>query len=130
MDFNTALAIDYAEKESGGKQTERTAFPDYPDQNASKLAFSQWYAKTRDDLIKAGFGCMIRNETPRDCLDLVDRQLLPVPTDAAAAVTVGMKNADITHQNTVNASKRRTIVNEYKTRMAAQLLQTMRKNAG
>jgi hypothetical protein len=63
MDFNTALAIDYAEKDGGGKQTERTAFPDFPDQNASKLAFSQWYSKTRDDLIKAGFGCM--PQTPR-----------------------------------------------------------------
>ena len=112
-----------------GKEAKAAAFPVYPDHNASKLDRQAWFQKFRSDLIAAGFGCLLRKETPREAIKLVDRAMLPVPADPAAKAAVDIKNDEIKHMNTINAIERLAIENEYCTRMASKLSDALTPNA-
>ena len=111
------------------KTTVDSAFPEYPDQNATKLQLVAWHMKFKSDLIASGFGSLLRNETPREALRLVDRPLLTVPADGVGKVTAEAENAKIVHQNEVNAAERFAILTEYKTRLASKLRNAMYNKA-
>ena len=123
-----AFSFDTAESVAG-YNSKSAAFPVYPDHNASKLDKAAWFQKFRSDLVAAGFGCLLRKETPREAIKLVDRALLTVPADEAAAAAVNIKNEEIKHQNIVNAVERLAITNEYCTRMASKLSDALTPNS-
>ena len=122
--LDVALSIDAAADNSVNSAS--SAFPEHPDANATKLQLVAWTSKFQNDLTNAGFGCMLRKEPPRETLKLVDRALLTVPSDQALRTQIEMKNEDIRHQNAINEAERISIVNEYKTRMAAKIDKSLR----
>ena len=63
--------------------SDKTSFPDFPAENPSKHELKEWLDVFKDDLITAGFGPVLRGETPRECAKLVDRVPLTVPSDVA-----------------------------------------------
>ena len=70
--------------------SDKTSFPDFPAENPERQELKEWLDVFKDDLVTVGFGPILRGESPRECVKLVDRTLLPVPADPAAAVRLLM----------------------------------------
>ena len=122
MDFVFAADVDTA-------KTDKTSFPDFPGENPPQADMLKWLDAWHDDLVTSGFSAHLRGELPFELAKLKPRELLPVPPDATAAISVNIQNASITHQNEINATeiKERTI--ELDNRLARKIAKSMRKNA-
>ena len=82
--------------------SDQTSFPDFPGENPDKKELKEWLDVFKDDLITAGFGPVLRGESPRECVKLVDRSLVTVPSDPSAAVIAGAENSKIAAFNNAN----------------------------
>ena len=122
MDFVLAADAEAA-------KTDKTSFPDFPGENPPQAEMLKWLDAWHDDLVTSGFSAHLRGELPFELAKLKPRELLPVPTDAAAAVSVTIQNSSITHTNEINATeiKERTI--ELDNRLARKIAKSMRKKA-
>ena len=119
MDYVFAADVDTA-------KTDKTSFPDFPGENPPQADMLKWLDAWHDDLVTSGFSAHLRGELPFELAKLKPRELLPVPSDATAAISVDIQNASITHQNEINATeiKERTI--ELDNRLARKIAKSMR----
>ena len=98
MDFVFAADVDTA-------KTDKTSFPDFPGENPSQADMLKWLDAWHDDLVTSGFSAHLRGELPFELAKLKPRELLPVPSDATAAISVNIQNASITHPGSALVSK-------------------------
>ena len=96
MDFVFAADVDTA-------KTDKTSFPDFPGENPPQAEMLKWLDAWHDDLVTSGFSAHLRGELPFELAKLKPRDLLPVPSDATAAISVDIQNASIKHQNEIKA---------------------------
>ena len=88
MDYVFAADVDTA-------KTDKTSFPDYPGENPPQADMLKWLDAWHDDLVTSGFSAHLRGELPFELAKLKPRELLQVPTDATAAISVNIQNASI-----------------------------------
>ena len=110
---------------NGGK----ASFPDYPGENPTKSVIIAWCDTWQDDLTGIGCSAPLRGELPHEIKKLVDRRLLPVPADAALAVSVTNENARITDLNAANEIERQDKLREIQNRVAGKLKRALRPKA-
>ena len=109
--------------------SDKTSFPDFPAENPSKHELKEWLDVFKDDLITAGFGPVLRGETPRECAKLVDRVPLTLPSEPAAAVVAAAENAKIDAFNKANQLERESVVREYHSRLGAKIAKALKPMA-
>ena len=110
---------------NGGK----ASFPEYQSEAPTKSVQIAWCDIWSEDLIGIGCSALLRGSLPIEIKKLADRALLPVPADAALALTVSSENARISHQNKINAMEREEKVREIENRVASKLRRALRPKA-
>ena len=110
---------------NGGK----ASFPEYPGEAPTKSVQITWCETWSEDLIGIGCSALLRGSLPVEIKKLADRVLLPVPADAALAITVNSENARIEHQNKINKMEREEKVREIENRVASKLRRALRPKA-
>ena len=66
----------------------KNVFSEFPGENPAQAELNAWLDAWHDDWTTHGYAAHLRGEVPFDLIKLKPRELLPVPSDAAAAVSV------------------------------------------
>ena len=101
---------------SADVNSEKGSMAVFPAENPTRVQHEQWLEVTKPWLTSNGFSALVRGDTLRKNIKLVDRVRLAVPSDAAAAASVAAENAKIDAHNKSNALERVSNENEYKVR--------------
>ena len=92
---NGIFATDAA---SADVNSDKSGLPVWPAENPTRVQLEAWFEVAQPWLTSKGFSAFIRGDTLRENIKLVDRVVITVPTDAAAAVAANEVNAKITSQ--------------------------------
>ena len=108
----------------------KTSFPDYPEENPSKLALQRWCDTWYEDLSTAGYSAVLRGEEPFALKKYAPRALLTVPADEPGKSHIEAKNADIQASNDINLEEKTARLREIHNSIAHRLKRALRPRAG
>ena len=107
----------------------KTSFPDYPEENPSKLALQRWCDTWYEDLSTAGYSAVLRGEEPFALKKYAPRALLTVPSAEPGKSQIEAKNADIQASNDINLEEKTARLREIHNSIAHRLKRALRPRA-
>ena len=122
------LATDESTNLSGNNG--KASWPEFPEENPTKIAAKKWIEAWRDDITTIGYSPLLRGEDHYELTKYAVRPTLAVPADEPGKSTIEAKNAEIVHTNNVNTEEKNHRLREMKNRLASRLRRSLRPRAG
>ena len=124
------FVVDEAAAVGGGNKTDHGS-PEYPREKPSRLELKQWLETWQDTLVSAGFGAVLRKETPYDLAKLKPKELeAAAESDSdATKAAIASENRRIERENKANKVEYDARMRELQNRLAARLIKALRRKA-